>query len=118
MASHAPALGAHGGHEEEHHATAADYVRIAVILAIITLVEVIIYYLPSMRGILVPILLFLSVIKFLAVVGYFMHLKQDKPIFRWMFATGIIVSLAVFIAMLVMFLTAHSWQPHIIPFVS
>ena len=117
MASHAPAHGAHDAHDE-HHPTPADYVRIAIILAIITLVEVIIYYLPSMRGILVPILLVLSIVKFLAVVGYFMHLKNDKRLFRLMFGAGLVLSLGVFLAMLAMFFTGTSWAPSILPFAS
>ncbi|MDQ2654728.1 MAG: cytochrome C oxidase subunit IV family protein [Chloroflexota bacterium] len=117
MASHAPAQGAHDAHAE-HHPTPADYVRIAIILAIITLVEVIIYYLPAMRPILVPILLVLSIVKFLAVVGYFMHLKDDKRLFRLSFAAGLVLSLAVFLALIAMFWTTTSWAPHILPFVS
>lgn len=117
MASHAPAHGAHDAHAE-HHPTPADYVRIAIVLAIITLVEVVIYYLPSMRPVLVPILLVLSIIKFLAVVGYFMHLKDDKRLFRLMFSAGIVLSLAVFLALIAMFWTTISTQLHILPFVS
>lgn len=117
MASHAPAHGAHDAHAG-HHPTPADYVRIAIILAIITLVEVFIYYLPSMRGILVPILLVLSVVKFLAVVGYFMHLKDDKRLFRLMFGAGLVLSLAVFLALIAMFWTTISGQLQILPFVS
>lgn len=117
MASHAPAHGAHDAHAE-HHPTPADYVRIAIVLAIITLVEVVIYYLPSMRPVLVPILLVLSIIKFLAVVGYFMHLKDDKRLFRLMFSAGIVLSLAVFLALIAMFWTTISSQLHILPFVS
>jgi cytochrome c oxidase subunit 4 len=117
MASHAPAHGAHDAHEE-HHPTPADYVRIAVVLSIITLVEVFIYYLPSMRPVLVPILLVLSIVKFLAVVGYFMHLKNDKRLFRLTFGAALVLSLAVFLAMLAMFSTTTSWAPSILPFVS
>lgn len=117
MASHAPAHGVHDAHEE-HHPTPADYVRIAVILSIITLVEVFIYYLPMMRPILVPVLLVLSIVKFLAVVGYFMHLKDDKRLFRMTFGAALVLSMAVFLAMLAMFNTAASWMPDILPFVS
>lgn len=114
MASHAPAH----GHHEEHQTSPAEYVKIAAILAVITLVEVIIYYVPSFRGFLVPVLVVLSVAKFAAVVGYFMHLKFDSRLFRYMFVTGLLLSLAVFIAMIAMFVTAHSWQPLVLPFAS
>jgi cytochrome c oxidase subunit 4 len=107
---------AHGHHEVEHeeaHATPALYVRVALILAVITLVEVIIWYLPSVRGVLVPALLVLSLAKFLAVVGYFMHLKYDRPIFRFMFFAGLILALGVFLAMLAMFWTTTTFFPFI-----
>ena len=105
---------AHGDHElahEEAHATAQTYVKVALILAVITLIEVFIWYLPTARPVLVPALIVLSLAKFLAVVGYFMHLKYDQPIFRFMFFAGLIVALSVFIAMLVMFWTSESFFP-------
>jgi cytochrome c oxidase subunit 4 len=98
------------GHGEEH-ATEQTYVRIAIILAIITAVEVVIYYMPSVRPILVPALIILSIAKFAAVVGYFMHLKYDSKIFRFMFVSGLVLSLAVYLAMIAMFWTASSYQP-------
>jgi cytochrome c oxidase subunit 4 len=112
MANHV-APGSHDaahGHGEEH-ATEGTYVRIAIILTIITAVEVIIYYMPSVRPILVPALIILSLAKFVAVVGYFMHLKYDSRIFRYMFVAGLVLSLAVYLAMIAMFWTASSYQP-------
>lgn len=105
---------AHGHHEADHgegHSTPAMYVRVALILAVITVIEVIIWYLPSTRGILTPALIILSLAKFLAVVGYFMHLKFDKPIFRFMFFAGLLLSLGVFLAMLAMFWSSTSFYP-------
>lgn len=112
MANHV-APGAHDathGHDEEH-TSEQTYVRIAIILAIITAVEVIIYYMPSFRPFLVPALIVLSVAKFAAVVGYFMHLKYDSKIFRYMFVAGLVLSLAVYLAMLATFWTSTSFQP-------
>lgn len=112
MAEHA----AHGqGRGEDHpeaaHATNQTYVRIAIILAIITLVEVAIYYLPSFRPMLVPALLVLSIAKFLMVVGFFMHLKYDSRLFRFMFAAGLVLTLAVYLAFLAMAWTNQYWVP-------
>jgi cytochrome c oxidase subunit 4 len=53
----------------------------------------------------------LSVAKFLAVVGYFMHLKYDKRIFRYMFFAGLTLALAVFLAMIAMFWTSDTFHP-------
>jgi len=101
---------AHGHDDSSHemaHASDQTYVRVAIILAIITGVEVAIWYLESLRAILVPALLILSVAKFLMVVGFFMHLKYDNRLFRFMFGAGLVLSLSVYLAMLAMFWTTH-----------
>jgi cytochrome c oxidase subunit 4 len=105
---------AHGHAEplhEEAHASNRTYVLVAIILAIITLVEVWIYYLPGFRGLLVPALIILSVAKFAAVVGFFMHLKYDNKLYRFMFVAGLVVTLGVYLAVLAMAWTGHYWAP-------
>lgn len=115
MASNHAAHGHHDAGHGEEHATNQTYIRVAIILAIITAVEVVIYYMPAVRGVLVPALIVLSLAKFIAVVGFFMHLKYDSKIFRYMFVAGLIVSLAVYLAMLAMFWSATSFAPFLQP---
>lgn len=88
-------------HADTHHAhpTQEAYVRIAIMLAIITGIEVAIYYIPALEGVLVPLLLALSAVKFIVVVGYFMHLKFDDKFLTSVFAAGFIISIIVFIAL-------------------
>jgi len=88
--------------EDHEHPGPAVYVRVAIILAIITVVEVAIYYIEGLSSVLVPALLILSLAKFIAVVGYFMHLKFDSPIFRWMFVAGLAISTSVVLALIAM----------------
>ncbi len=110
MADHAT----HEHHEpahEEVHTTNQTYVRIAIILAIITFVEVVIYYIPTIRVVLVPALIVLSLAKFLMVVGYFMHLRFDSRLYRFMFASGLIITLGVYLALLAMLWTRGYWLP-------
>ena len=112
MADHA----AHGHSEPKHegghaHPTSQAYVRIAIFLAIITLVEVVIYYIPTLRPALVPALIVLSVAKFLMVVGFFMHLRFDTRLYRFMFAAGLVVTLGVYFALLAMQWTRGYWFP-------
>ena len=94
------------------HPGERTYIKIAVFLAVITLFEVIIYYLESASGILVPALLILSAIKFVTVVGYFMHLKFDDRRLGWIFSFGFMLAAAVFIAVVVM----HNYN-HVIEFI-
>lgn len=81
---------------EEHHPKEKEYIKIAVILAIVTAAEVGVYYVPSLRSLLVPILLSMAVVKFAMVAMWFMHLKFDSKTFRRFFVLGIVLALAVF----------------------
>ncbi|HYO29962.1 MAG TPA: cytochrome C oxidase subunit IV family protein, partial [Thermomicrobiales bacterium] len=89
--------------EHEHDHPGSDlYLRVAIVLTIVTAIEVVVYSGEAIRTFLVPLLIVLSVGKFIAVVGYFMHLKFDDNRFAWMFGAGLAISLAVFIAAVAM----------------
>ena len=89
-----------GEHHEEHeHPGERTYIKIAVILAIITVIEVAIYYFDMPRSVLVTALLFFSAIKFATVVGFFMHLKFDDRRLLWIFLGGLILGGAVLLAL-------------------
>jgi cytochrome c oxidase subunit 4 len=88
--------------EQSHsHPGPAVYVQIAVILAIITSIEVAIYYIGFLRPILAPLLIILSVSKFLLVALWFMHLRFDSKLFFWLFIGGIALAGAVFAAVVI-----------------
>jgi cytochrome c oxidase subunit 4 len=93
------------------HPSPRKYVNVAIILAIITAVEVAIYYVTSLKDFLVPILLALAFVKFVMVGLYFMHLKFDSHTFRRFFITGIILALAVFGAVMALFFTRGGPSP-------
>jgi cytochrome c oxidase subunit IV len=98
-----------GAHAEHAHPTERVYVTVALILGIVTAIEVAIYYIEALDDILVPALLILSAGKFVAVVGYFMHLKFDDVLFRWIFIFGLTVAAACYLGMAAMFLY-HTWD--------
>jgi len=99
MAQHAPAAHAHDAHEGGHP-TEALFIRIALILAVITLVEVAIYYVDSLSGILVPALGIMSAVKFVTVIGYFMHLKFDDKRLTGIFVGGFVMALVTVLILL------------------
>jgi len=72
------------------------YWIIALILAVLTAVEVAIPYIDTLDAVAVPALLILGATKFLIVVGFFMHLKFDRPIYRNLFFIGVIGALLIF----------------------
>jgi cytochrome c oxidase subunit 4 len=85
----------HGAHET--HASVAFYWMIAVVLGVITAMEVAIFYIPAIRPAMVPLLLLLSAAKFMLVVMFFMHLKFDSWWFSGLFMAG--MTLAIFLVM-------------------
>jgi cytochrome c oxidase subunit 4 len=89
-------------HATEHGPSTAGYVRIALILAAITALEVSTYYV-DFGWLFMPALMIMMVIKFLMVVSYFMHLKFDNKLFSWLFYTGLILAVGVYCAALATF---------------
>jgi cytochrome c oxidase subunit 4 len=69
---------------------------IGLILVAITAAEVGVYYLDISRGLLVGTLAIMSVTKFTIVVLWFMHLKFDSQLFRYLFLLGLLGAIALF----------------------
>ena len=87
----------------EAHASTRTYLVIAAILTIITIIEVGVFYVPTLRAILPPTLIILSAAKFTLVVGFYMHLKYDHNLFRAVFILPLLIALAVIIGLLFLF---------------
>ena len=112
--SHAPAHG--GGHAAVHavehaHPGSRTYIVVALILSVITAVEVAVYYIPALLPLIFPILLVLSAIKFVMVVGWFMHLKFDHVSFTWYFGGGLGLALSIVLALIVLQIATHGLPP-------
>jgi caa(3)-type oxidase subunit IV len=88
------------------HPGPRQYVTVALVLAVITAMEVSIYYMTAIRSLLVPLLIFFAVIKFALVALWFMHLRFDSHLFRRLFVTGLVLALGVFAVVLVIFFFA------------
>jgi cytochrome c oxidase subunit 4 len=99
MAEHPPHEAAHAG----AHASKSTYWLIALVLGILTLLEVAVFYVPLLHSVIVPMLLVLSSAKFALVAMFFMHLKFDKPILTTLFAGGLVVATAIILAMMLLF---------------
>jgi cytochrome c oxidase subunit 4 len=88
---------------EQAHATTGTYLRVAAILVMITLIEVGVFYVPAFQGILVPLLLVLSTVKFALVVMFYMHLKFDNKFFTFLFGGPLLLAFAVVVSLLFIF---------------
>jgi cytochrome c oxidase subunit IV len=97
---------AHDAHAHAHP-TWKQYKWVALILLVITVVEVWVYYIPSFVAskLFVPALLIMSAVKFAIVVLYYMHLKYDARLFRALFTGPLIIAVVTIISL--MFLFGH-----------
>ena len=86
----------------QHGMSNAGYVRVALILAAITALEVSTYYV-DFGPLFMPSLMIMMVVKFFMVATYFMHLKFDNKIFSWMFYAGLFLAIGVYVAALATF---------------
>jgi cytochrome c oxidase subunit IV len=95
---------AHLPEEDVAHPGPRQYVMVGVVLAVITALEVALFYLDFLPSpVVVASLLILMVLKFALVVLWFMHLRFDSAIYRRLFVAGLILALSVFVIVLVTF---------------
>jgi cytochrome c oxidase subunit 4 len=90
----------HGSADAVHeHASVGTYVRVAIVLTLVTALEVGVVYIRQLTPIIVPLLLAMAAAKFALVALYFMHLRYDPRAVSWVFlgplliATGLAVAL-------------------------
>jgi cytochrome c oxidase subunit IV len=98
-AMHAPDHG-HGEHDSSKFQI---YVQIAMLLAVITGIEIVCVYLPFAKWLLVTALVVLSAVKFLFVIFYFMHLRWDKPFCTILFFIGLVLAAGTMGGLLMLF---------------
>jgi cytochrome c oxidase subunit 4 len=93
----------HDGEEQKYHA----FINLAMILAAITGIELVLVYLPINHILIFTILIILSLLKFIGVIAWFMHLIYDKLLLTLAFGTGLVIATGTVIAL--MFIMDHSF---------
>jgi cytochrome c oxidase subunit IV len=90
------------GHAQ--HPSVKEYVRIGLILAALTGMEVTLSYWHGLNhAILIPALMTLSFIKFVLVVLWFMHLKFDARTYSRFFVMGLVGAFTLYLIVLMTF---------------
>ena len=104
-------------HKERAHPTAALYLKVAVVLFVLTGLEVYAFEV-SRKGepaalaavvspLIIPILVILSAAKFALVAMFYMHLKQDAKIFSGLFVFPLIIAVALVLGLIMLFSVVH-----------
>jgi cytochrome c oxidase subunit 4 len=84
---------------EVHHPTPGQYWRIAALLAILTAIEVAMFYVNDtydLGAINAVFLLVLAAAKFIIVVGWYMHLRYEDTMLSRVFSIGFVLALALY----------------------
>jgi cytochrome c oxidase subunit 4 len=96
------ALVAHAEHG--NHPTPRQYVLIAVVLVVVTGIEIATSYIDTRHSNLIIVALFLmAALKFFLVAAWYMHMKVDQPFFRRIFVVGMIGAGIVYGVLLLVF---------------
>ena len=93
-------------HEEVHerrHPQPWEYVKIALILAVLTASEVAVSYMKGSHTLQIAALLGMMVIKFTLVVLWYMHIRFDNPGYGRMFTVGLSLAVVVYGVVLLCF---------------
>lgn len=83
-----------------HQPTQSGYIKIAIFLAVVTLLEVAVYQVSLPSLLYMAILVALSAIKFGTVVAFFMHLRFDGRLLSYVFLCGLALAFIVFAVMI------------------
>lgn len=76
------------GHARHVHPSAKEYVRIGMILVVLTAIEVWISYSGLPHGLMITMLFGLAFVKFVLVVLWYMHLRFDDARYSRFFIMG------------------------------
>ena len=91
-----------GGHAAGHPSP-KEYVRIGLILGVLTALEIAASYAGVSGSILIPTLFILAVVKFAMVVLWFMHLKFDDRRYARFFVMGLSGAAVLYLVVLISF---------------
>ena len=79
------------------------YLFIGFVLTVITAVEVAAFYLNVVAWLLVTAFVILSLLKFVLVVMFFMHLRYDHKLFSIFFTGGLVLAIGVVLGLITLF---------------
>jgi cytochrome c oxidase subunit 4 len=93
----------------DHHPSDAQYWKVGLVLAVLTLLEVSTYFIADppydheLAPLLIGSLIIMMVLKFVIIGAYFMHLKFDNRLFRNVFVAGLVLAIGVYLVTLTVF---------------
>lgn len=90
-------------HLHEEHAKYFTFFNVALAMILITAVEIVIIYIPIHQVVIFTSLAVLSLVKFLAVIWWFMHLRWDRALCTILFMMGLFIATGTVTALMFLF---------------
>ena len=87
-------------HREHEAPTVGTYVRVALVLSVVTALEVGVIYVRRLSPIIVPLLLAMSAAKFALVALFFMHLRYESRVPTFLFVGPLVLSSGLAVALM------------------
>jgi cytochrome c oxidase subunit IV len=86
------------------HASVQTYIRVAVVLAILTAIEIGALYVPGLPSrVLVTLIIIFGTLKFALVVAFFMHLRYDSKLLTVLFVGPLLIATIIILAIMALF---------------
>ena len=82
------------------HTGNRTYLVVAAVLAVLTAMEVMIFYVEALAPFLLPSLMVLMVAKFALVCGFFMHLRFDSPLLTAIIGWGVVLATMIILGLM------------------
>ena len=79
------------------------FINLAFLMTALTGIELVLVFLPFNPHLIFWSLLILSLVKFIGVIFWFMHLIYDKPLYTYSFLAGMIITTGIIIALMLLF---------------
>lgn len=106
-----PAVHQEQAREAHIHPGASVYAPVAVVLVVLTGLEILVYYANLAAVVLVPVVIFLGVANIVLSAMFYMHLRYDSPVLKGMFSFAALIASLLLISLLLLFgyLFHHMW---------
>jgi cytochrome c oxidase subunit 4 len=98
-------------HLAEEHAKYFTFFNVAMAMIFITAIEIVIIYLPLHSLLIFTSLGILSLVKFLGVIWWFMHLRWDRALCTILFMIGLLIATGTVTALMFLFETDPTGMP-------
>lgn len=95
----------------EEHQKYFTFFNLSLALIAITAIELVIVYLPFNSLIILGALVILSLVKFIGVIWWFMHLRWDRALCTVLFLIGLLLASGTVAALLLIFEEASGGAP-------